>query len=63
MGSTGIVVDNILTSQIELTAEITAAGQTVTVNKYFANAHTIDRGDGTASADLTADTTYTYSSP
>ena len=47
-------------TEIELTADITAPGQTVTVNKYFANAYTIDRGDGTPKADLTADTLHTY---
>ena len=30
-------------SQIRLTAEITAPGQTVRVNKYFANAFSVDR--------------------
>jgi hypothetical protein len=47
-------------SSIDLTAEITAANQTVKVNKYFGNAHTIDRGDGTAISNHTADTTHTY---
>ena len=47
-------------SRIELKTYITVPGQTVTVNKYFANAHTINRGDGTTSTDLTADTTHTY---
>jgi hypothetical protein len=32
----------------------------VTVNKYFANTYTINRGDGTAMADLMGDTTHTY---
>ena len=45
---------------IQLTAEITAANQTVTVNKYFANAHTIDWGDGTPITTLTSDTLHIY---
>ena len=49
-------------SDIQLTAIITAPGQFVTVNKYFANAYTVSRGDGTARADLTSDTTHTYAS-
>ena len=32
-----------LPSDITLTAEITAANQTVTINKYFTNTHTINR--------------------
>ena len=47
-------------TSIQLTAELTLANQLVTVNKYFANAHTIDWGDGTATANLTANTTHTY---
>ena len=48
---------------IQLTAEITAPGQTVTVNKYFANAHSIDWGDETPITNLTSTTLHTYTSP
>ena len=47
-------------SDIQLTAEITAANQTVRINKYFANAYTVDRGDGSPVTELTADTTHSY---
>ena len=53
-------VDWIEDVSIQLTAEITAANQTVTVNKYFANAHTIDWGDGTPVTTLSANTLHTY---
>lgn len=46
---------------IELKAVVTAANQTVKVNKYFANAHNIDWWDGSPVANHTADTTHTYS--
>jgi hypothetical protein len=32
----------ILPTDIQITAEITSSGQTVTVNKYFANAYSVD---------------------
>lgn len=44
---------------IQLTAVTTGAGQTVTVNKYFANAFSVDWGDG-ATGNVTAATGHTY---
>lgn len=52
-----------LGSDIVITAEITVANQTVKINKYFANAHSINRWDGGATTNHTADTTHTYTSP
>ena len=46
---------------IILEATSTAANQTLKINKYFANAYTVDRWDGTT-WNLTADTTHTYAS-
>jgi PKD repeat protein len=48
------------TGTIELTAEISSANQTVTLNKYFANAFRVDRGDGSAVQNVTAAITHTY---
>ena len=45
---------------IQLTAEITAANQTVKINNYFTNTYSVDRGDGSPVVALTADTTHTY---
>jgi len=47
---------------IQLTVVTTGANQTVRVNKYFANAHTIDWGDGTPTTGLTATANKTYAS-
>ena len=44
---------------IVLQATATEANQTLKINKYFANAYTVDRWDGTTGA-LTADTVHTY---
>ena len=43
---------------IEATA--TESNQTLKINKYFANAYTVDRWDGSPVAKLTADTTHPY---
>ncbi|MDR0282395.1 MAG: hypothetical protein LBI53_03660 [Candidatus Peribacteria bacterium] len=43
IASTGYTINNIIDSTIKLTAIITATNQTVQVNKYFANVHTINR--------------------
>ena len=50
----------ILNKDIVLQATATAANQKLKINKYFANAYTVDRWDGTT-GNLTADTTHTYS--
>jgi len=47
-------------TDIKITVVTTGANQTVTVNKYFARNQTINRGDGTPTTSLTADTTKTY---
>ncbi len=52
-----------LWSDIVITAVITQANQTVKINKYFTNAHSINRWDGGATTNHTADTTHTYTSP
>ena len=48
-------------SDIQLTAVIIATGQTVRVNSYFTNNHTINRGDGTPTVALDQDRTRSYS--
>jgi hypothetical protein len=45
---------------IEITVETMATNQTVTVNKYFTNFHSINWGDGATITQLTATTTHTY---
>jgi surface protein len=52
---TGAASDDII-----LTAVITASNQTVGVNKYFTNVHTVDWGDGSPVEDVTANITHTY---
>jgi hypothetical protein len=47
-------------TDIQLTAVISEANQTVVLNKYFANAFTVDRGDGSAVQNVTAAITHTY---
>ncbi len=44
---------------IVIQATATEANQTLKINKYFANAYTVDRWDG-MTEDLTANTTHTY---
>ena len=46
---------------IVLEATSTASNQTLKINKYFANAYTVDRWDGSLTQDLTGDTVHTYS--
>ncbi|MDR0282397.1 MAG: hypothetical protein LBI53_03670 [Candidatus Peribacteria bacterium] len=44
IASTGYVIDNIIDpSSIQLTVITTDTNQTVKVNKYFANTHSINR--------------------
>jgi len=47
-------------SDIQLTVITTGANQTVTVNRYFSNAHTINWGDGSPTVNHTAGATKTY---
>jgi len=47
-------------SSIQLTVVITGAHQTIRVNKYFANAFALDRGDGTSSGNYLTGMTKTY---
>ena len=47
---------------IVLEATATSVNQTLKINKYFANAYTVDRWDGNPVQNLTANTTHTYTS-
>ncbi|MDR0859908.1 MAG: hypothetical protein LBO09_02790 [Candidatus Peribacteria bacterium] len=47
-------------TDIQLTAVISKAGQVVKLNKYFANAFVVDWGDGPAVENVTAAITHTY---
>ncbi|MDR0859435.1 MAG: PKD domain-containing protein [Candidatus Peribacteria bacterium] len=49
-------------TDIQLTAVISEAGQTVTLNKYFANVFSVDWGDGTT-GDVTTGITHIYTAP
>jgi len=49
-----------LDSRIELTVVVTVPGQVVKINKYFANAYSVNRGDGTTTNNLTSDTSKAY---
>ena len=50
-------------SNIELTVIIDDFNQTVTINKYFANLHTVNRGDGNPIVELSSSITHTYTTP
>ena len=61
MGTLAIWVVNAqeINKDIVLQATSTAANQTLKINKYFANAYTVNRWDG-SSETLSSDTTHTY---
>jgi len=66
-GSTGeatVAIDRIFdATMIQLTATTAFPGQTVTINKYFANDYVVNRGDKSATTDLTGTITHTYLLP
>ena len=63
MGTLAIWVVNAqeINKDIVLEATSTAANQTLKINKYFANAYTVDWWDGSPVQNLASDTTHTYS--
>ena len=48
---------------IVIEATATEANQTLTINKYFANAYTVSRCDGCETSTLSSDTWHTYEEP
>ena len=63
MGTLAIWVVNAqeINKDIVIEATSTEANQTLKINKYFANAYTVDRWDWSPVQNLTSDTTHTYS--
>jgi len=55
-----VEVFKITEDMIVIETTSTEINQTLRINKYFANAYTVDWGDGSEIEVITADTTHTY---